>query len=43
MYVSCHASRVLNYVTSLDRGKSGLLIDILNMHAPSLVAEILSF
>ena len=43
MYVYFHLSRVLNYVTSLDREGSGLLIDVLNMYGPPLVAEILPF
>ena len=32
-----------DYVTSLDGGKSGLLIDVSNMYGPPLVAEILPF
>ena len=35
--------QVDNYVTSLDRGKSGLLIDVLNISVPPLVAEISPF
>ena len=40
MYVSSHLSQVVSFVSSLDREKSGLFIDVLNMNGPPLVAEI---
>ena len=43
MHSSFDLSRVVNFVSSFDREKSGLLIDILNMYFPSLDPEIYAF
>ena len=43
MHFSFDSSRMDIYVISVDRYKSGLLIDTLNVYVPYLVPEILPF
>ena len=43
MHFSFDSSRMDIYVISVDRYKSGLLIDTLNVYVPYLVPEILAF